>query len=184
MNINHQCWRFPALLERREGIDQPTRRGSNADIRAELRKLLGITDTPTKEACIPTGCAVPVASEETGMDSLIDSCAQQGLAGQRKSPTVVASTMTMPAGQGQPAGALKGATGASKMKCPRCGGPCERDMVDVGVGEIPCGAWGCPDCEWVEPNEPPDSAERPKGAGAWNPRNVACRPSNSQDGAK
>jgi hypothetical protein len=24
-------------------------------------------------------------------------------------------------------------------------------MVDVGVGEIPAGPWGCPACQWVEP---------------------------------
>jgi hypothetical protein len=37
------------------------------------------------------------------------------------------------------------------MKCPKCGEECERDMVDVGVGEIQSGPWGCPDCLWVEP---------------------------------
>lgn len=36
------------------------------------------------------------------------------------------------------------------MKCPRCGEPCERDMVDVGVGEIPAGPWGCFTCHWTE----------------------------------
>lgn len=37
------------------------------------------------------------------------------------------------------------------MKCPVCGEDCERDMVDVGVCEIPAGPWGCPNCDWVEP---------------------------------
>lgn len=36
------------------------------------------------------------------------------------------------------------------MKCPECGGELERDMVDVGVGELPSSPWGCPDCHWVE----------------------------------
>lgn len=38
--------------------------------------------------------------------------------------------------------------------CPNCGDYIERDMVDVGVGEIPCGPWGCPSCHWVEPLPP------------------------------
>lgn len=38
------------------------------------------------------------------------------------------------------------------MTCPKCGAECERDMVDVGIGEIPAGPWGCPECHWVEPN--------------------------------
>ena len=37
--------------------------------------------------------------------------------------------------------------------CPKCGSACERDMVDVGIGEIPAGPWGCPECHWVEPAE-------------------------------
>lgn len=36
------------------------------------------------------------------------------------------------------------------MKCPKCGGPCERDEVDNGVGMQPIGPWGCPNCHWVE----------------------------------
>jgi len=36
------------------------------------------------------------------------------------------------------------------MTCPSCGGECERDTVDVGVGEHPTGPWGCPSCHWVE----------------------------------
>lgn len=39
---------------------------------------------------------------------------------------------------------------ADALTCPKCGGECERDMVDVGVGEIPAGPWGCPVCHWVE----------------------------------
>lgn len=39
------------------------------------------------------------------------------------------------------------------MNCPKCDHPCERDMVDVGVGEIPCGPWGCPNCFWCEDDE-------------------------------
>ena len=37
------------------------------------------------------------------------------------------------------------------MICPNCGEECTRDMVDVGVGEIPSGPWGCENCHWVEP---------------------------------
>jgi len=40
--------------------------------------------------------------------------------------------------------------------CPQCGEPCERDMVDVGIGEIPSGPWGCPNCHWVEPDPFPE----------------------------
>jgi hypothetical protein len=37
------------------------------------------------------------------------------------------------------------------MICPSCEGrELEQDMVDVGVGEVPCGPRGCPDCGWVE----------------------------------
>lgn len=35
--------------------------------------------------------------------------------------------------------------------CPECGAPIEPpDMVDIGVGEIPCGPQGCERCGWVE----------------------------------
>jgi hypothetical protein len=37
------------------------------------------------------------------------------------------------------------------MTCPECGEECERDTVDIGVGEQPVGPWGCPTCHWVEP---------------------------------
>lgn len=35
------------------------------------------------------------------------------------------------------------------MRCPRCGGPCDRDEADVGIGVIG-GPWGCPACHWIE----------------------------------
>lgn len=38
------------------------------------------------------------------------------------------------------------------MKCPNCGEECTRDMVDVGVCEIPSGPYGCENCGWVEPD--------------------------------
>lgn len=44
------------------------------------------------------------------------------------------------------------------MNCPRCGAECERDTVDVGVGEIPSGPWGCFECHWAETFE--DDTER------------------------
>lgn len=39
------------------------------------------------------------------------------------------------------------------MNCPNCGAECERDEVDVGVGTMPAGPWGCPECHWVEPTD-------------------------------
>jgi hypothetical protein len=36
------------------------------------------------------------------------------------------------------------------MKCPRCSEECERPTVDVGVGEVAVGPWGCDNCYWVE----------------------------------
>lgn len=46
------------------------------------------------------------------------------------------------------------------MRCPRCGAKCERDMVDIGVGEMAAGPFGCPDCYWVEGDPAsPQSAE-------------------------
>lgn len=36
------------------------------------------------------------------------------------------------------------------MTCPQCGGECERDEIDNGVGMEACGPWGCPECHWVE----------------------------------
>lgn len=47
------------------------------------------------------------------------------------------------------------------MTCPQCGGECERDEVDNGVGMEPCGPWGCPECHWVEGREPSE----PSGEG-------------------
>ena len=45
---------------------------------------------------------------------------------------------------------------ADEMKCPRCGGECWRDEVDIGVG-IQYGPWGCSECHWQEgDNEKPN----------------------------
>jgi len=41
------------------------------------------------------------------------------------------------------------------MTCPQCGEACTRDLVDVGVGEMPSGPYGCENCGWLEPL-PPD----------------------------
>jgi hypothetical protein len=38
------------------------------------------------------------------------------------------------------------------MKCPKCGGHCDRDSVDVGVGTI-YGPYGCGECAWSEDSE-------------------------------
>lgn len=38
------------------------------------------------------------------------------------------------------------------MKCPKCGGECDRDRVDIGVG-IMHGPWGCTQCAWSESEE-------------------------------
>lgn len=39
------------------------------------------------------------------------------------------------------------------MNCPQCGEVCERDMVDIGLGEMPTGPFGCENCGWVQPPE-------------------------------
>lgn len=36
------------------------------------------------------------------------------------------------------------------MKCPKCGAEAERDEVDVGVGSVPAGPYGCFECGWVQ----------------------------------
>lgn len=39
------------------------------------------------------------------------------------------------------------------MICPKCGSPnVECDTVDVGVGQIQSGPYGCIDCHWVQPD--------------------------------
>ena len=38
------------------------------------------------------------------------------------------------------------------MRCPQCGGACDRDSVDIGVG-VQHGPWRCDDCGWYEGNE-------------------------------
>ncbi len=35
------------------------------------------------------------------------------------------------------------------MNCPRCGGLCHRDSVDIGVGVVH-GPYGCEECAWSE----------------------------------
>lgn len=49
------------------------------------------------------------------------------------------------------------------MECPYCGGKCECDTVDVGVGEVQCGPYICENCganeigpeisKWMELND-------------------------------
>lgn len=40
------------------------------------------------------------------------------------------------------------------MKCPECGTECEPYAeVDIGVGTMQGGPWGCPACHWVEPDD-------------------------------
>jgi len=36
------------------------------------------------------------------------------------------------------------------MNCPNCGCETEQEMVDVGVGMVPCGPYVCPMCFWLE----------------------------------
>jgi len=46
------------------------------------------------------------------------------------------------------------------MICPSCEGrELEQDMVNVGVGEVPCGPLSCPDCHWVDGEPVPTRAE-------------------------
>lgn len=38
--------------------------------------------------------------------------------------------------------------------CPKCGAPLEPYAeVDIGVGTLQGGPWGCPRCHWVETDE-------------------------------
>lgn len=48
----------------------------------------------------------------------------------------------------------------AELKCPNCGGACERDEVDNGVGMEACGPWGCPECHWAEEKLDLDSLMR------------------------
>jgi hypothetical protein len=42
------------------------------------------------------------------------------------------------------------------MKCPECGTECEPYAeVDIGVGVMQGGPWGCPACHWIEPEDDP-----------------------------
>lgn len=47
-------------------------------------------------------------------------------------------------------------------RCPKCGTRLEPYAeVDIGVGTLQSGPWGCPACHWVEPQEPmPEMVER------------------------
>ena len=38
------------------------------------------------------------------------------------------------------------------MNCPKCGGVCDRDEIDVGIGTV-CSPWFCPDCHWDQNEE-------------------------------
>lgn len=39
------------------------------------------------------------------------------------------------------------------MKCPMCGEEAEQDVVDIGVGNIPCGPAYCERCQWVDESD-------------------------------
>jgi hypothetical protein len=40
------------------------------------------------------------------------------------------------------------------LKCPKCGTECEPYAeVDIGVGIMQGGPWGCPACHWIEEEE-------------------------------
>lgn len=39
----------------------------------------------------------------------------------------------------------------SAPACPYCGEPMERDEIDVGIGSVPTGPWGCAVCLYIEP---------------------------------
>lgn len=46
-------------------------------------------------------------------------------------------------------------------RCPKCGTRLEPYAeVDIGVGTLQGGPWGCPACHWVEPQEPSPLEER------------------------
>jgi hypothetical protein len=54
--------------------------------------------------------------------------------------------------------------------CPKCGMEMEPYAeVDIGVGVMTGGPWGCPACHWVEPQEDVDSLFRPESLEDENP---------------
>ena len=57
--------------------------------------------------------------------------------------------------------------------CPKCGGECWRESVDVEVGVIH-GPWGCSDCGWSE-DPYYDSSEGPPPYEKSNP-GLTCNP--------
>jgi hypothetical protein len=62
------------------------------------------------------------------------------------------------------------------INCPYCDEPCEAPTVDVGVGEIQCGPYGCDLCESVQigPFDKPDRplTQKEKDVGWHKPRYV------------
>ena len=52
------------------------------------------------------------------------------------------------------------------MKCPRCNEECDYPTVDIGVGEIQCGAASCDNCYWVEGVTAEEQAELDADAAA------------------
>lgn len=60
------------------------------------------------------------------------------------------------------------------MKCPRCGADCERDEVDVGIGTIAGGPWGCFECHWVE-GEPAECPDCGRDLGGSFPKCIDCQ---------
>lgn len=61
--------------------------------------------------------------------------------------------------------------------CPRCGGPLERDEVDIGVG-VQTGPAGCPSCFWIE-GEP--VGRLPEGSLGWAANVVRSHPEANDD---
>ena len=59
------------------------------------------------------------------------------------------------------------------MKCPYCGAEATCDTVDIGVGEIQCGPYGCDYCEASQNKD-----------GTWSPPNyIVCGPCSRAGGA-
>lgn len=49
----------------------------------------------------------------------------------------------------------------TETTCPTCGGVCDRDEVDIGVGTV-CSPWFCPACHWTQDDEIKKLLEGPK----------------------
>lgn len=45
---------------------------------------------------------------------------------------------------------IKDRNGFERLICPQCGGHCDAEFVDIGVGNQRVEPWHCPACLWIE----------------------------------